>query len=135
LCRMAEACGLTPERIEVEITERAFLQYPHKHQSQLQALRDQGIRVVIDDFGTGYSSLAYLGNLPIQGLKIDRMFVDQVGSNPKNAAIVKAMVTLANELGISVTAEGIQTPGELESVRAFGCRIGQGWYFGRGDLI
>jgi len=135
LCRMAEHCGLTPERIEVEITERAFLQYPHKHQEQLQALRDQGIRVVIDDFGTGYSSLAYLGNLPIQGLKIDRMFVDRLGSKPKNAAIVKAMVTLAKELGISVIAEGIQTREELEAVRALGCCVGQGWYFGRGDLV
>jgi len=135
LCRLANDCGFAPERIEVEITERAFLQYPHKHQAQLQALRDQGIRVVIDDFGTGYSSLAYLGNLPIQGLKIDRIFVDGLHTNPKNAAIVKAMVTLANELGISVIAEGIQTQEELESVRSYGCNIGQGWYFGRGDLI
>ncbi len=108
---------------------------PEKHHSQLQALRDQGIRVVIDDFGTGYSSLAYLRQLPIQGLKIDRIFVQDVGSNFKNAAIVKAVITLANELGISVIAEGIQTDEELATVRAYGCHIGQGWYFGRGEIV
>ncbi|MEN1729539.1 MAG: EAL domain-containing protein, partial [Pseudomonadota bacterium] len=135
LFRMAKEAGLEPERIEVEITERAFMENPEKHQSQLQALRNQGIRVIIDDFGTGYSSLAYLRKLPIQGLKIDRIFVQDVGSNFKNAAIVKAVVTLANELGIAATAEGIQTDEELEIIRSFGCHIGQGWYFGRGELI
>ncbi len=135
LCRLAKEAGIDPDRIEVEITERAFLQHPHKHREQLQALRDQGIRVVIDDFGTGYSSLAYLGNLPVQGLKIDRMFVGGITSKPKNVAIVKAMITLARELGISVIAEGIQTLEELETMRSLGCPSGQGWYFGRGEVV
>ena len=135
LVQIAKDSGFSPTRIEVEITERAFMQNPDKHPSQLQALRDQDIRVVIDDFGTGYSSLAYLGELPIQGLKIDRIFVKDVDANTKNAAIIKAMVTLADALGISVVAEGIQTDAELATLRALGCVLGQGWYYGRADLI
>jgi diguanylate cyclase (GGDEF)-like protein/PAS domain S-box-containing protein len=135
LVRLCEIHGLPPDRLSVEITERAFMDGAENHLSQLDALRKHGINVVIDDFGTGYSSLAYLRQLPIQGLKVDRIFVQDVGENFKNAAIVKAVVTLSEELGIDVTAEGIQTSEELAIIRSFGCKSGQGWLFGRPQLV
>ncbi|MBB6085914.1 putative bifunctional diguanylate cyclase/phosphodiesterase [Wenzhouxiangella marina] len=135
LVRMARDCGLQPARLEVEITERAFMDELADKLEQLESLRRQGIAIAIDDFGTGYSSLAYLRHLPVQRLKIDQVFVRGLASNPKNSAIMKAIVTLARELGFSVTAEGVQSAEELEEVRAHGCDCAQGWHLGRGQLV
>ena len=135
LVRLAEAHDLAPERLEVEITERAFMHEFDLTLRQLQSLREQGIRVAVDDFGTGYSSLAYVRQLPIQRIKIDQMFVRGLSASRANMAIVKAIVTLANELNIEVTAEGVQTAAELEQVRSLGCHYAQGWHVGRGQLV
>ncbi len=135
LVRLAESHGLAPERLEVEITERAFMHEFDLTLRQLESLREQGIRVAVDDFGTGYSSLAYVRQLPIQRIKIDQMFVRGLSASRANTAIVKAIVTLANELDIEVTAEGVQTAAELEQVRSLGCQYAQGWHVGRGQLV
>lgn len=135
LVRLAEAHDLAPERLEVEITERAFMHEFDLTLRQLESLREQGIRVAVDDFGTGYSSLAYVRQLPIQRIKIDQMFVRGLSASRANMAIVKAIVTLANELDIEVTAEGVQTAAELEQVRSLGCHYAQGWHVGRGQLV
>ncbi len=134
LALVAEA-GVAPDRIEIEITERAFMEEGREVLRQIRQLREHQVSVAIDDFGTGYSSLAYLRTLPVQRLKIDQVFVQKVDSQRENAAIVKTVVTLAHELGLAVTAEGVQTPAEAAFVRSLGCEHGQGWYFGRGDLI
>ncbi len=135
LVAMARSCGMAPTRLEVEITERVFMEENVAALEQFKRLREYGISLAIDDFGTGYSSLAYLRKLPIQRLKIDQSFVRDVDSIRENAAIVKAIVAMARELGLAVTAEGVQTAAELEFLRGIGCDLAQGWLFKRGELI
>ena len=95
----------------------------------LQQLTDLGVQIGIDDFGTGQSSLAYLRSLPVHTLKIDHSFVEGLGHDPEGGAIVAAIVQLGHALGLSVTAEGVETPGQLSELRALGCDLGQGFYF------
>ena len=135
LVAMAKSCGMAPTRIEVEITERVFMEENAEALRQIERLREYGVSLAIDDFGTGYSSLAYLRKLPIQKLKVDQSFIRDVDKVRENAAIVKAIVAMARELGLAVTAEGVQTAAELEFVRAIGCDLAQGWYFSRGRVI
>jgi len=135
LLALARECAFSPERLEVEITERAFLEPIDEILKQIHLLRRHGVSISIDDFGTGYSSLAYFRTLPIQRLKIDQIFVRQIEGHRENAAIVKAAVTLASELGIAVTAEGVQTEAERSFMQQAGCTFAQGWYFGRAELL
>jgi len=135
LLEMGKEAGLGPERIEVEITERAFMQHSTEALKQIDRLREAGINVTIDDFGTGFSSLGYLRRLPVQHLKIDRTFVRHVEDDSASAAIVRAITNLAHDLGMQVTAEGVETAAEAEFVRAIGCDYAQGWYFGRPELV
>lgn len=135
LVALSLECGLAPERLEVEITERVFMEEGPEPLRQINRLREHGISVAIDDFGTGYSSLGYLRKLPIQRLKIDQGFTRDVARVRENAAIVKAIVALARELGLEVTAEGVQTLEEFEYMRGTGCQSAQGWYLGRGQLV
>lgn len=135
LVTLAGECGMPSERLEVEITERVLMEEAHGALDQINRLRSVGIGIAIDDFGTGYSSLSYLRKLPIQRLKIDQSFVRNVGEVRENAAIVKAILTLARELGFTTTAEGIQTAAESEFLRDAGCDFAQGWLFGRGQVI
>src|SRR5699024_5089486 len=118
LLAMGQDAGLGPERIEVEITERAFMRDSTEAFKQISRLREAGISVTIDDFGTGFSSLGYLRRLPVQHLKIDRTFVRHVEDDKASAAIVRAVTNLAHDLGMEVTAEGVETAGEAEFVRA-----------------
>ncbi len=135
LVAMAKGCGLAPTRLEVEITERVFMEENAQALRQIERLREYGVSLAIDDFGSGYSSLAYLRKVPIQRLKIDQSFVRDVNRVRENAAIVKAIVAMARELGLAVTAEGVQTAAELEFLESVGCDLAQGWHFGRGRVI
>ncbi|NBD95377.1 MAG: EAL domain-containing protein [Gammaproteobacteria bacterium] len=135
LLELGEECGLGPDRLEVELTERAFVREGAEAFKQIRRLRDAGISVTIDDFGTGFSSLGYLRRLPVQHLKIDRTFVRHVEDDPASAAIIRAVTSLAHDLGMQVTAEGVETAAEAEFVRKIGCDFAQGWYYGRPKLV
>jgi len=97
----------------------------------LQAIRGRGIEIWIDDFGTGYSSLAYLHRFPVDGLKIDRAFVETLDGTSASATLVRAMLGLAENFGLSVVAEGIETEVQAQHLAQLGCTRCQGWLFGR----
>jgi diguanylate cyclase (GGDEF)-like protein len=122
--------GLPPERLELELTESAFLHHNDRVLEQLMHLRRMGVRLALDDFGTGYSSLAYLQQLPLTNLKIDRSFVIALSAklpDRKAVAIVQAVIALAQGIGATTTAEGLDTPQQIERLRAMGCELGQGY--------
>jgi EAL domain-containing protein (putative c-di-GMP-specific phosphodiesterase class I) len=123
--------GLPPHLLVLEITESVLMTDRDLAVTILHALRSLGVRLSIDDFGTGQSSLGYLKSLPVDSLKIDRSFVDGLGSDPDDSAIVAAVVHMGHALGLTVTAEGIETPRQLSELRALGCDLGQGFYFAR----
>ena len=127
---MLERVGLDPARLKLEITENATLEGAAAINS-LRDLRAMGVRVAIDDFGIGYSSLGYFRDLPIDGLKIDRAFIDGLGREREDTAIVTAAVAFAQALGLEVTGEGIESAEQLERLRELGCQLGQGYLFSR----
>ena len=126
---LADELGIDASLLHFEITESAAMQNSQQHLGSLQALRNLGSRILIDDFGTGYSSLAYLKNLPIDTLKIDRAFVRDMAVDANDAAIVRAIVGVAKSLGLQLVAEGIETAEQLECLRKLDCECGQGFYF------
>jgi EAL domain-containing protein (putative c-di-GMP-specific phosphodiesterase class I) len=123
--------GLEPHLLVLEITESVLMTDRELAVTILHALRSLGVRLSIDDFGTGQSSLGYLKTLPVDSLKIDRSFVDGLGADPDDSAIVAAVVHMGHALGLTVTAEGIETPLQLSELRSLGCDLGQGFYFAR----
>lgn len=126
-----ERSGLPAHRLEIEITESALLYNDQLTQAHLNALRDLGAHITMDDFGTGYSSLGYLMSYPIQSIKIDRSFVAGLGEKASSTAIVRAITTLANSLGLSTTAEGVETERQLTVLRELGCTEAQGYLFSK----
>ena len=104
---------------------------PKSAQSTLRKLRDLGIETSIDDYGTGYSSLAYIKQLAVNELKIDRAFVSGMEADKRNAAIVRSTIELGHNLGLTVVAEGVETDHELAQLRAYGCDVAQGYLLGR----
>ena len=125
------AAHLPPGRLEIEITESAFVEADPAIAQALERVRALGVRISLDDFGTGYSSLHYLGSLPIDCIKIDQSFVRAMSREPSAAATVQAVIALAKAHGKLLVAEGIEGAGEAEALAAMGCDYGQGWRFGR----
>jgi diguanylate cyclase (GGDEF)-like protein len=125
------AAELPPGMLCLEITESGLMDDPKSAQSTLRKLRDLGIETSIDDYGTGYSSLAYIKQLAVNELKIDRAFVSGMEADKRNAAIVRSTIELGHNLGLTVVAEGVETEHELSELRRFGCDVAQGYHLGR----
>ncbi len=123
--------GLSGNRLTLELTESSIVQDPCRAQRVFEALKALDATVAMDDFGTGYSSLAYLQRLPIDVLKIDRSFVTGMMRDPDSVAIVRAVLSLADALGMSTTAEGIETVELATTLATLGCASGQGYYFAK----
>ncbi len=119
--------------LELELTEGMLISNPQVGTQMLQRLRDLGVKVSLDDFGTGYSSLAYLQQLPIDTLKIDRSFVHRIGEVPDGEALVDAVIGLAHRMRLRVVAEGVETAAQRDYLRGQGCDEMQGYHFGRPD--
>ena len=117
--------------LELEITESVVMLDPERARTVLEALRRLGLRIAIDDYGTGYCALAYLRDLPVDELKLDRSFVARVATDPRSAAIVRSTVELAHALGLQVVAEGVEDRQTLDAVQGYGCDYAQGYYFSR----
>jgi diguanylate cyclase (GGDEF)-like protein len=126
-----QAAELPAGMLCLEITESALMEDPGNAQSTLRKLRDLGIATSIDDYGTGYSSLAYIKQLAVNELKIDRAFVSGMEADRRNAAIVRSTIELGHNLGLTVVAEGVETDHELAELRRYGCDSAQGFYFAR----
>jgi EAL domain-containing protein (putative c-di-GMP-specific phosphodiesterase class I) len=122
--------GLPPQSLEFEVTESSFMHDAECSVHTLSKLREMGVRIAIDDFGTGYSSLSYLKRLPIDSLKLDSSFVREATTDPDDAALVMAIITLAHNLRLKVIAEGIETEEQLAFLRLLRCDEGQGYLFG-----
>jgi EAL domain-containing protein (putative c-di-GMP-specific phosphodiesterase class I) len=122
---------MAPARLTVEITESTAMTDPDRTQAILQDMHGRGLRLAIDDFGTGYSSLARLKHMPVDVLKIDRSFIRDVDTDRDAASMVSAMIALAQNLGMTALAEGIETEAEWRFLADRGCALGQGYYFSR----
>ena len=123
--------GLDPARLELEITEGVLLRDIEAVSVALAKLRDLGVGIAMDDFGTGYSSLGYLTRIPFTKIKIDRSFIHQMGSNTNVDTIISSIIGIGNSLNIHVTAEGVETFAQLNSLKAAGCHVVQGFLYGR----
>jgi diguanylate cyclase len=131
LADVLQRTGVAPERVTLEITESALLDYDDKTPERLQRLRQLGIRLALDDFGSGYSNLGYLASLPFDKLKIDRAFVNGIDRNLKKRAIVQAVIDMADAVGMHAVAEGVETAAEAALLRRMRCPLGQGYRYGR----
>jgi EAL domain-containing protein (putative c-di-GMP-specific phosphodiesterase class I) len=123
--------GIDPQTLQLEITETSLIRSADHVVTRLRELKEMGLLVAIDDFGVGYSSLGYLKQLPIDMLKIDRSFVSEVSSDPDDAALVMAIITLAHNLRLKVLAEGVENEDQLRFLRLLRCDEGQGYLFGK----
>jgi EAL domain-containing protein (putative c-di-GMP-specific phosphodiesterase class I) len=124
--------GLPAHRLELEVTESVFMREGTTAVAVLEQILALGVRLALDDFGTGYSSLGYLSKTKFSTIKIDRSFVQGAAKNaPESIAIIRAVVALANSLGMSTTAEGVETDAECQLIAELGCRKIQGYLFGR----
>lgn len=126
-----EETGLDGHYLKLEITESTIVENAQSAASMLAQLKQRRIQICIDDFGTGYSSLSYLHRFPSDTLKIDRSFVGQMGNDGEKAEIVRAILTLAHELGMDAIAEGVETYQQLQQLRSLHCEYGQGYYFAK----
>ena len=122
---------MDPKYLELEITEETFLESSDICQKNLLLLSEYGLRISIDDFGTGYSSLSYLAELPVQTLKIDRVFTERITESKTNARVVQAIIALGKALQLRVIAEGVETEQQLQLVTKLGCDVAQGFFIGR----
>jgi diguanylate cyclase (GGDEF)-like protein len=131
IVRLLSEAGFPAERLVVEITESSLFADLDLAKQIVTGLKNQGVKLALDDFGTGFSSLAHLRSLPFDFIKIDRSFVSTLQDDRESAAIVRAVTTLADAIGVPVTVEGIEDAATHAAVAGFGCAVGQGWYFGK----
>jgi|GEM_PF-622638 len=131
VCEILETTGFPPERLILEVTESLMISEADRAVEILREFKKMGISVALDDFGTGYSALSYLRRFEWDELKIDRSFVVEIESDERAFGVVGSITEMASKLGIHVTAEGAETPGQIEALRKAGCRTIQGFYFGR----
>jgi EAL domain-containing protein (putative c-di-GMP-specific phosphodiesterase class I) len=121
--------GLAPHRLELEITERIFMEDSENTLATLRRIKGLGVRIAMDDFGTGYSSLSYLRSFPFDKIKVDRAFVSDLSERNEHVAIVQAVVSIARALGMTTTAEGVETEAQHHFLDALGCDELQGYLF------
>jgi EAL domain-containing protein (putative c-di-GMP-specific phosphodiesterase class I) len=126
-----EETGLAASSLKLEITESVMMEDYDTALKMLTELRELGVELSMDDFGTGYSSLSYLHRFPVGTLKIDRTFIDGMGKQGESGEIVRTIITLAQNLGIKVVAEGVETRWQHERLKALGCGYGQGYLYSR----
>jgi diguanylate cyclase len=122
---------VSSDRLVLEITESAVMADPARALEVLGRLHTLGVGLAVDDFGTGYSSMAYLKELPVDELKIDRSFVGQMATSPSDSVIVRSTIDLGHNLGLRVVAEGVETQHAWQELSALGCDLAQGYYLGR----
>ena len=127
LLREIAAAGLSPDRVTIEITESSLLSDQAKAAKRLRRLRREGVQIAVDDFGTGYASFAYLTNLPLDTLKIDRGLVVDLVQGRRDRIVVRAMISLARELNLKVVVEGVETSEQLALLADWGCDLYQGF--------
>ncbi|MEU9392761.1 aminotransferase class I/II-fold pyridoxal phosphate-dependent enzyme [Streptomyces sp. NPDC048324] len=123
--------GLAPGSLQLELTETVLLRRDTQIQGMLRALKELGVQIAVDDFGTGFSSLRYLRDFPIDVLKIDKTFIDDITRDAQQVALVEGIVRIADTLGLQVIAEGIEEPAQRDLLAGMGCRFGQGYLFAR----
>jgi EAL domain-containing protein (putative c-di-GMP-specific phosphodiesterase class I) len=123
--------GIAPEKLALEITEGILLSNIDDAVNWLQAIHDIGLQVYLDDFGTGYSSLSYLKRFPLETLKIDKSFVQDMQHDSNGRSLVQAIIAMAHSLGLNVVAEGVETEGHLQILRDMGCHFAQGYHLSR----
>jgi diguanylate cyclase (GGDEF)-like protein len=131
--RLLASHGVPPGRLRLEITESILIDAGTHTTSNLAALRELGVSIGIDDFGTGYSSLTYLKRFPVDFIKIDKSFVEGLGEDREDSAIVQAIIALGSSLGLATIAEGVETPAQARLLRELGCHYAQGYLFGHPD--
>jgi diguanylate cyclase (GGDEF)-like protein len=129
--RALATSGLDPVRLKVEITESMLVNGLSAVKPPLEAVRAMGVAVLLDDFGTGYSSLGYIRELPLDGVKLDRVFTRDLTVSAGAWALARAIVTMISQLGLEMVAEGLETAAHLAQLRSLGCHVGQGFYFGK----
>lgn len=134
-----ERYGVARNRLQFELTESILVSRVDEVVAKMNLLKNYGIGFALDDFGTGYSSLSYLKRLPLEQLKIDRSFVDDILNDPNDAAIASTVIALSSALGLGVIAEGVETAAQRDALAALGCYHYQGFYFSRplpgGDFV
>ena len=129
--KVLEETGFPSDRLEIELTEAALVTDLDAARTILHALKDKGVRIALDNFGAGHASLLQLRKLPFDKLKIDRSFVRRMTTDAESATLVRTIISMAKNLGLTVVAEGVETADQLEALKALGCDMGQGFHFGR----
>lgn len=131
LCRIVHAAQVSPRQIELEVTEGVVLDQNESVRGTLRRLRNEGFKIALDDFGTGYSSLSYLRDFEVDRIKIDKSFVQSLGLTVDASAIVTAVLTLGQAMGLQVTAEGVETSDQETFLRTADCNVLQGFLFSK----
>ena len=131
IMNVLQKTGLSPLHLECEITEGTLMQSPENSLRMMQRLREHGIHLALDDFGTGYSSLAYLKRFPINTLKIDKAFIDDIATSAEDGHMAQAIITIAHNLGLKVVAEGVEYENQLSILRRYECEMLQGYLYSK----